>query len=71
MKKCQAIITLKYGIYPVSKDRCEATQELFGKAIKTISGNSLEDCENNLKEFLAKGEFAVIEEKRKDERNKS
>lgn len=67
MQKCQAIITLKYAIYPVSKDRCEATQELFGRAVKTISSNTLEDCEKDLKDFLSASEFVVIEEKRKDE----
>ena len=56
----EAILTIKYGIYESKNKTLGAKQEIFGKAIKMIKGNTLENCEYNVKEFLKESDFLIL-----------
>lgn len=60
--KYQAILNLKFGIYPVDQNRCLPMQQSFGKSLKIITGSTKEECEINVKDFLKANGFQITSE---------
>jgi hypothetical protein len=62
--KHTALINITFGIYPIQNEKFQPSQKLFGKAVGTISGSTIEECETKLREMIKKAGFSITSETR-------
>jgi hypothetical protein len=59
----RAILNITFAIHPLTKHGDTDPGYVYsGKALKTINGDSVEDCLEEIKKFLKKSGFLVVKE---------
>lgn len=59
----RAILNITFAIHPITKrGETDPSYVFSGKALKTLSAESVEDCLEEIKKFLKKSGFLLVKE---------